>query len=274
MKFCYLDESGTGSEPFAVMVGIIVDHHRMHLTKKDWSELLSKLSKNLNKEIREFHTRDFYKGNGPWRNMSGEKRSDLIKLIIEWLKERKHKITFCAVDKEAYYKEFKNNEKLRDLHCLWCFMAFHQALIIQKHFQQEKKGKGNTILIFDREVKEEKNLCKLIFKPPIWTNTYYKKRRKQEHLDQIVDVPYFGDSEQVHLLQVADLIAYFIRLYLEISSGKIKENYKGELDFLKDFIKEIQSISLPISSRYLLKGRDECSELFFKLAPKEIINIK
>ena len=47
MKFCYLDESGTGHEPFAVMVGIIVDSHRMHLTKKDWADLLLKLSRKF-----------------------------------------------------------------------------------------------------------------------------------------------------------------------------------------------------------------------------------
>jgi len=31
MKFCYLDESGIGDEPYAVMVGIIVDAQRMHV---------------------------------------------------------------------------------------------------------------------------------------------------------------------------------------------------------------------------------------------------
>lgn len=33
MKLCYCDESGTGNEPVAVMVGIVVDTKRMHLTK-------------------------------------------------------------------------------------------------------------------------------------------------------------------------------------------------------------------------------------------------
>lgn len=34
MKFCYVDESGTGDEPYAVMVGIVVDTQRMHVTKQ------------------------------------------------------------------------------------------------------------------------------------------------------------------------------------------------------------------------------------------------
>lgn len=273
MKFCYLDESGTGHEPFAVMVGIIVDSHRMHLTKKDWADLLLKLSRKLGKEIKEFHTREFYRGNGPWRGLPGNERAEIIDLMLQWLKERKHKITFCAVDKEAYFKDVKINPRLKEFHSLWCFMAFHQTLVIQKHFQKEEKTKGNTVLIFDREVMEEKSFCSLIFNPPTWTDYYYNKDKKQDRLDQIVDVPYFGDSEQVHLLQVADLIAYFIRLYLEIVKGTSNESYVGELEFLKSFIEKVKSISLPTSTRYLSKGRDECSELFFQLAPTEITKI-
>ncbi|MBX6360170.1 MAG: DUF3800 domain-containing protein [Acidobacterium ailaaui] len=140
-------------------------------------------------------------------------------------------------------------------------------------FKKKRRTKGNTVLIFDREVKEEKNFCRLIFNPPSWTYYYYNKRKKQERLDQIVDVPYFGDSEQVHLLQVADLIAYFIRLYLEIIEEISKWSYVGELEFLKTFIEKVKSISLPTSTRYLSIGRVECSELFFKHAPTEITKI-
>ena len=38
MKFCYLDETGTGSEPIAIIIGILVDAYRMKPTKKDWDE--------------------------------------------------------------------------------------------------------------------------------------------------------------------------------------------------------------------------------------------
>jgi hypothetical protein len=41
MKFCYLDESGTGEELFAVMAGIVVDAYRSRITRKDWMDLLS-----------------------------------------------------------------------------------------------------------------------------------------------------------------------------------------------------------------------------------------
>lgn len=73
MKFAYIDESGTGDEPFAVMAGVIIDAQRMRPTKDEWISLLMALSEIAKREVKEFHTRDFYAGNKPWRGLAGEK---------------------------------------------------------------------------------------------------------------------------------------------------------------------------------------------------------
>ena len=101
MKFCYFDESGTGDEPYAVMAGVIVDGARMRVTKTDWEALLSVLSKKIGKQVKEFHSKDFYGGNGVWKGLDGNLRARVISAVLEWLKERKHKVTFCAVDNLA-----------------------------------------------------------------------------------------------------------------------------------------------------------------------------
>ena len=64
MKFCYVDESGTGDEPYAVMVGIVVDALRMRSTKADWDRLLAHLQGIVGRPVEEIHTRDFYAGEG------------------------------------------------------------------------------------------------------------------------------------------------------------------------------------------------------------------
>jgi len=51
MKFCYLDESGTGEEPIAVMAGVITDAVRMHVTKSHWAALLNTLSAIAKRDI-------------------------------------------------------------------------------------------------------------------------------------------------------------------------------------------------------------------------------
>jgi len=71
MKLCYCDETGMGNEPIAIMVGVIVDAQRMHVTKQHWRGLLATLSAICGHELAEIHTRDFYSGSGVWREMEG-----------------------------------------------------------------------------------------------------------------------------------------------------------------------------------------------------------
>src|SRR4051794_20937767 len=105
VNYCYCDESGMGNEPFAVMVGVLVDAGRMHLTKQDWRELLAELNRRTkrNRDITELKTADFYAGHGEWRDIDGEERSDVIDAILDWLIERKHHLTYSAVSKAHYF---------------------------------------------------------------------------------------------------------------------------------------------------------------------------
>ena len=54
----------------------------MHITKKDWADLLKSLSIIIGHSLLEIHTRDFYADNGPWRTLDGDTRSKLITTIF------------------------------------------------------------------------------------------------------------------------------------------------------------------------------------------------
>ena len=83
MKACYCDESGTGEEPIAVMVGVVIDVQRMHVTKSDWKALLVAFSRIVKQRVLEFHDRDFYAGNGIWRtSMVTGKLHSLLKNML------------------------------------------------------------------------------------------------------------------------------------------------------------------------------------------------
>jgi len=97
MKFCYLDESGTGDEPFAVMAGVLIDIYRMRPTKEEWDELMGLLAGIVGREVKEFHTKDFYAGNSPWRNMNGPERASVLSAIFEWYDKRGHQIVFSVI---------------------------------------------------------------------------------------------------------------------------------------------------------------------------------
>ena len=267
MKFCYLDESGTGDEPFAVMVGVIVDAQRMHLTKNHWQELLQDLSDIVGRQVTELHTRDFYAGNNQWRGIDGPQRAAIISAIFEWLRDRKHHIVYSAVDKNRFLSDFPNEPQAGEIGSLWRFLALHNVLAIQKHFQKQENNKGNTVLIFDNEEREAKNFTSLIQNPPGWTDSYYNRARRQTKLDQIIDVPYFGDSQQVGLIQVADFISYFMRRFIEVREGIIPARYADEPERLEGWMDIAFRRSLPKSIIYPSRGRCTCADLFYRYAP-------
>ncbi len=136
MQFIYIDESGTGDETIGVMAGVIADSYRMRLTKEDWSSLLRELSEIVGREVDEIHTREFYSGNIPWRDLNGNQRSAIIDAIFDWLQARKHSIVYTAVDKESFYNNKSNEPMLNDVGTVWRFMALHIAFSIQKKFQR------------------------------------------------------------------------------------------------------------------------------------------
>ena len=97
MKFCYCDETGTGEEPFAVLLGVVVDASRMHVTKTDWRNFLAQLSEMVGQEFQELHTRNFYAGSGIWKKLSGQQRSHefarVWSSLIMWVNARLNLLT-------------------------------------------------------------------------------------------------------------------------------------------------------------------------------------
>ena len=274
MKFCYVDESGMGTEPFLVMSGVIVDGQRMRVTKEDWTEILGLSSKVCRREVKEFHTREFYAGNGPWRGTDGKHRAEVLGGILEWWRERKHHVTFSAIDKETYAKVQKAGELPQGCETPWRMAALHVVLTLQKHHQGLGKNKGHTVLLFDREGKEEAELANLVATPPDWMDDCYGRRRKDEPLNQVIDVPFFGDSQHVLLLQVADLISYVLRRYVEVVQGGGRgERYEGERARLDQWMRLIESRCLPVSTRWATKGQCAAGKLFSTLAPATLRDV-
>jgi hypothetical protein len=270
MKFCYFDASGRGDEPYLVVAGIIVDAKRMHVTKDAWAEFLANLSKSAGKNVDEFHSREFYRGNGMWHGTDGAMRARVIEGILNWVENRKHKCVFCGINKANYNKKFGEDKRLGQFKSTWCAAAMHCTLQVQKHHQHEQKTKGHSVLIFDREVSEETDISLLIHEPPLWIDSFYNRSDEQTALDQIIDVPFFADSKHILLAQVADLFAYILRTSAEIQDGLLEEKYKNEGNRMQDWSRRIAEIALPRSTRYPSKGRCNAAQLFWDLAPLSI----
>ena len=149
---------------------------------------------------------------------------------------------------------------------VWRCLGFHLSLSIQKNNQKEQKNKGNTVLIFDNEHHEQARFTDLILNPPDCSDSYYQRSRRQERLDQIIDVPYFADSSQVPLLQSADFVAYFMRRHCELEVGD-RERYVGEKAQVSRWIDLALQQSLPHNIMYPRRDRCDCADFFYNIAP-------
>jgi hypothetical protein len=270
MKFCYIDESGTGGEPFAVMAAIIVDGQRMGKTKQEWSEFLESLSDMIGTKVNEFHTRDFYPGNGPWRELKGPQRAEIITRIIDWIKDRKHKIISCVIEKSKWEAAFAVERIPPEIGSIWKTLAFYTALGIQKAHQNLEGNKGDSLLILDREVREEFDFSELILSPPAWSDSFYNKGKREPRLGSIVDVPYWADSKHVGLIQVSDFVSYFIRKYCELKSGASTPKYPGEADKLEEWMAKIHGASVPKTILLPSRGRCAAADILYNLSPEFI----
>ena len=271
MKFCYCDESGMGEEPIATMVGVVVDADRMHRTKAAWMAFLGVLSDWTGRKITELHMRDLYRGNSPYRKaIDGPDRAQLITRICEWIAERKHHFVYAAVVKEDYRQAWARQDIPDELGTIWRFMGFHLMLAMQRRSMREQKRKGNTVFIFDNEGREAMRFADLVQRPPEWSDEYYDRPKKTEPLDQVIDIPYFGDSKDVSLIQIADFAAYILRRYAEVESRLTKERYGGEGARLQEWAQMLAARSIGRGHIYPKVGRNEAHNLFFNLAPEPI----
>ncbi len=272
MKFCYADESGHGAE-ILVVAGVIVDATRMQPTKAAWNRLLAKLDEISSGRVFEVKGRELYRGNAFWRTFDGGERTRLIDQIIKWMIERKHDVTFSAVSRpllqsrHVQCKEF-GFEKANE----WSIAALHLLLGVQKKYQKLKNNKGNCVFVFDKGAEYE-DLLRLVVDPPRATEGFYGKERKQTPLNQVIDVPYFADSRHVGLIQVADLFAFILRLYADLKEGITEEKFKGELERLESWIKEMHPVLLPNSVRWPKLAKDPCSSFFRSIAPQALLEI-
>ena len=282
MKFCYVDESHqageaggiNGGDRLTVVVGVVVDAMRMHQTKADWKEFLTNLREVTGRPVSEIKGSQLYRGNAAWRGWHGDERRELIDNIIDWVVDRKHKVTFGAISRSKLHSA----RAQYDLDGLqdgreWSIAAMHLVLGIQKQHQRERKNKGHSVFVFDRATENE-NLLGLILKPPSATEGFYNRKKKRPPLDQVVDVPYFADSRHVGMIQVADLFAFLLCLHAGLSEGIVGEKYEDEGARVDEWIQRLSPVLLPDSIRWPQSSSDPCVKFFRSAAPAALLKLR
>lgn len=238
MFLAYADESGfTGQksnpeQPVLVVGAIMPNVYRLHKTQTEFGEIVE-LCEALGISLTELKAEQIYRGRGPWRGVDYEDRDRILEVYLTWLSDRGHKILISAIDNKEYFsfvKQMPDHPCAMDLPYPYLAGALHIAMMIQKLNKNKKKNKGRTILIFDQQDQFENHVTSLICNPPDFTDPFcnYDPEKDVDRFDQIVDTAYFVRSHQAYLAQVADVISYIARLYIELNYYGVDESYEGE----------------------------------------------
>jgi len=273
MKFCYVDESlDSHAQLVQVMVGIVVDAHRLNRTRAEFGEIFCVIEDAFPGALRELKGSKIFYGRDGWRQVAPETRKDIFRWFCQWLADRKHHLAMSAIDIGRFGTDLPEDypEAIKDL---WVAGALHVALQLQRLHQGLEKNKGHTVLIFDENRLKADKLNEVLFAPPKWTEPCYDKTRKQQPLDQIVDSAFFTKSHHAGLAQVADLFAFIFRRYAELTEYDVDPEYEGELADVESIVECLAPHLIARGHRWPKHPKNECSATFVNLAPHSLLDL-
>jgi hypothetical protein len=271
MKVCYVDESGnTSHDPCLVMVGILVDAHRLNRTREEFAGIFDEIQGLFEENLCELKGSKLILGRDRWRKVNPNLRKRIAGYLCGWIVERKHNIALSAIDR-CKLKNDRTADVPKDCLDEWLAGGLHIALQLQKANQGKDKNKGHTFLIFDDNKAKADALSDLLWQPPEWTDDYYDRGKKQSRLDQIVDTTFSIKSHHAGLVQVADLFAFIFRRYAEMKDFGQPEEWSGEQALIDGYVTTMRERLLPRACRWPARQPGASSRWFNSLAPTALM---
>jgi hypothetical protein len=249
MFLCYADESGFNGkkfnpkQPVQTMVAILPNVYNFHRSDSEFTKVFNLINKRV--PIAELKGEQIYRGRGSWEHADESKRHAVIEFYLNWISDRNHKFIVSAIDNKIYFDLHKNNGRNPYISAIpypYLMAGLHIALTVQKLNRKMGNNKGKTILIFDEEKQFRDSLTNLIFQPPEFIDecVEFNEKHEKSRLSQIIDTAFFVKSHHSSMAQVVDVVAYLIRLYLELNDYGFEEKYPGEKDKIKGWIEKVR----------------------------------
>ena len=234
------------------MVGVLVNLYNYHKTHNEFQDVFNIIQKEI--PIKEIKAEEIYRGKKLWHDIKPETRDAVIEYYLDWVSSRPSvKFIITAVDNKNYFQLKKDNPNLEffsSLPCPYTFAGLHIAITLQKINKNIEENKGKTILIYDEEDEHEDHLSEIIFNPPNFIDEFVEfDSKKENRLDVIIDSAYFVKSHHSSMAQIADLAAYFIRLYFELNYYGF-QGYTGETQKANSWVNIILKNAISLKKLY------------------------
>jgi hypothetical protein len=246
MKFCYVDETGSGAEgDVFVMAGLLIDAYRLRKHTAQFDQIIQRFLEKHPRGRDELKTKAILNGSDGWNKVDPDDRKnfgrELINLATECARVFAVAFSFKGFSGAAnagHGQTFGNS--------YWLAAAMFVAALVQKRMQGEPKNKGLTVLICDDNKREMASLSDALHKADPWFERKKKKNgtswievKNDDRFDEIVNTAFAIKSQHSSLTQVADAVGYVYRRYLELQGEQ--EAWEGERAYFIELYGALES---------------------------------
>ncbi|MFC3692511.1 DUF3800 domain-containing protein [Chenggangzhangella methanolivorans] len=207
MYLLYLDESGHAYDPstdFFVLAGFSIFERQTHWLEGQIDPVAERFSATNPREI-EFHGSPMRSGKDEWKGVPPADRVQAVVDILSLLSDRqlKLKVYACVIEKKLLKPEDILATTFEEVAC--CFDDYLKSLYYKKDPQR-------GLVILDKSNYEQ----------TIQTLSHVFKHvgHASGKLRNFAEVPLFLDSKASRLIQMADLIAYWIFRHFESGDSR------------------------------------------------------
>ena len=238
MKLIYIDDSGnTGKklddklQPLFLLGGFIID-------EENWREVdreIDAIKTKYGIESLEIHSIEIMNGakDTPYRDWDYNKKLQFFKDTLEIVKKYDLEVIYFSVKKsnfKSYFQSKYGKEFEQQFNISPYLLAF--SYILQISDSNLISADSNGMLILDEQDEWKKpanktfNLLRTLVDEP------------EVKIEKLLDRSFFVDSSESNMIQLADIISYTTKRYLEIEIKEMSEKKQLERKELFDIYKD------------------------------------
>ena len=223
MYLLYADESGSIDDPNSdtfVLAGVCIFERQTHWVDGKLTEIAARFSPNAPNEI-ELHAGPIRTGRDGWERFNAEDRVQAVVDSLQLLAntQSRLKVFACVLQKSLYSPSDiipLAFEKLAT-----CFDDYLAACYRKSKGKNPQRG----IVIFDKSIVEQN--------VQLLSHTFKHDGHERGKLRNFAEVPLFLDSKASRLIQLSDMVAYWLYRYYQSHDSR-------GFDLIKPFIHGFQ----------------------------------
>lgn len=243
MHFFYLDEAGCNGrdlgndeQPIFVMGSVVISDEKWNSTNKRFNTIIANYFNNIPDDF-ELHTEQLLspEGDGPFHGHPREHRNNLVDQLLDLIIEKSHHTAYFGIDKQILSNALPlncGNKDYLDFAVPYLISFDYLLSLFEWHTKTRLGSSARALIILDKKDEFENEMRSIV------------KHQKylvpnSRRLKWIVEFSYTINSHINPMVQLADLISYITKKYLEIENGYREEYGSAVKNIYRDFYSKI-----------------------------------